>query len=987
MRLKKFSNNFNLIAALLCTFQVSFLGFDTKSLYAENLKPSHLKFFETKIRPVLANHCYKCHSGKAKKLGANLKLDYKDGLIKGGESGSVINLKKPNESLILKALLHTDGLEMPPEEKLSPAIVADFRRWIEIGAPDPRKLNPKEAKNKQSLPWSFNPVKDYPIPKVKNESWPQDSLDHYILARMEKAQLNPTQDASPEVLIRRLYVDLIGLQPSFQEIVKFKTAYLEKGEAALKALVDHLLTSSQFGERWGRHWLDIARYGESNGNDGLGRNPTFPHAWRYRDYVIDAFNRDTPYDRFIKEQIAGDLLPYKTVEERNRNLVGTGFLALGWKPALAMNQNFEMDVVNDQIDTISTAFMGLSVACARCHDHKHDPIPTKDYYSLAGIFKSTQTMWGLAANEKLTAPATPLHKLVDSLDETKNSNTKAITFPGNYEEAIRRLKPAIYSSLKEKPATLITENKVTFSKSEHAVMESGRFRVEREIPRDNYSVSFWFRNDVGNTARPITAYLFSHAKNGDKQQEGDHIGIGGKHDAKHTGKLYFWNGQKHDQLVGSSTILLEGTWNHLVLTRSGEKVRLYLNGVEKPEIEAQFKISAPEGSRIFVGARNDQFSPLKGGLAHLAIFERALNRNECLSLHRASGHKRGTKQVHFAMGARDKAKIEDCKINIDGNSRKLGPSTPRGVLTSLGSFTRPPKMPKTSSGRLELAEWLTHPQHPQTSRVMVNRVWHHLFGQTLVSTVDDFGSYGEKPTHPELLDHLALQFIKNDWSVKLLIRKIVLSRTYRLSSDPLQKKSKVRDTNNIHYSRHLRRRLDAESLRDSILQACSTLNLKPGQESAVAKIDKLINWPPGEAKYLHQPSAHRSVYLCMLRNSPPPELAAFDFPTSVRVHGKREITNQPSQALFLLNNPWLIEQSQHYSRKLAQNVALTEVQKIESIFQAILKRTPQEDEIQEGLALVRAVERELGEADSASIRAWASLIQALLASNEFRYID
>jgi hypothetical protein len=259
--------------------------------------------------------------------------------------------------------------------------------------------------------WAFQPVRTPGSPQVKNREWPRDAIDQFVIARMEGQGLQPVEDARPATLIRRLYYDLIGLAPSIEEVEAFQKEAVVDSRGAVEKLVDNLLASPHFGERWGRHWLDVARFGESNGDDGLGRNASFPHAWRYRDYVIDALNRDVPYDRFITEQIAGDLLSHEDDAQRDRQLVATGFLAIGAKPAKAMNNNFAMDVVDDQINVVSTAVMGLSVACARCHDHEHDPVPTRDYYALAGIFTSTETLWGRAGNEKLTAPATPLHEL------------------------------------------------------------------------------------------------------------------------------------------------------------------------------------------------------------------------------------------------------------------------------------------------------------------------------------------------------------------------------------------------------------------------------------------------------------------------------------------------------------------------------------------------------------------------------------------------
>lgn len=738
-------------------------------------------FFENKIRPVLVKHCYECHSADAEKIGGKLLLDTRGGLLKGGESGTPIVAGQPEESLIVHALRWEHDLEMPPETPLSPAVIQDFIRWVEMGAPDPRSGAVKEVAGKsydQDALWSFQPVSNPEIPPVKAADWALDPLDRFVLAQIEESELAPATDATPEVLIRRLSIDLTGLPPSMPRVQSFVADYRNRGQEAVEQLVDELLGSAHFGERWGRHWLDVARYAESNGNDGLSRNPTFPHAWRYRDYVIAAFNDDTPYDRFLTEQIAGDLLAADSPEERDRNLVATGFLAMAAKPAKAMNTNFDMDVVADQIDVVSTGVMALGVACARCHDHKFDPIPTRDYYALAGLFTNTETMWGLAANEGLTAPKTDLHVL----------------------QAAPKVPP---------PADF----------------------VETVLVPDS------------NTGKPKTP---------------------------------------------------------------------------------------PK-------------SPWAPG-------------------------------TPLAMGVRDRKALTDCKINLKGEASKLGESAPRGFLTACET-SQAMEIPVNESGRLQLAKWLTSGEHPQTARVMANRIWLHLFGEGIVRTPDDFGVYGDRPTHPRLLDHLATRFVADGWSVKQLIRSIVLSRTYQLSSEA-DGKALEADPENRWLARHNRRRLDAESLRDSILKASGQLDSGPGEGSVIRHRDILVNL----AGNLHQPSTHRSIYLCYLRNSPPPELAAFDFPDFVSVKGQRDLSTVPGQALFLFNNPLVIEQAGFLAQQL---LASDETERVRLAYHRSLNRDPNPEELYRALELVRATESELDSAE----KAWASLCQALFASNEFRYID
>ena len=752
---------------------------------AEPLSGGDVAFFENKIRPVLVKHCYECHAADSKDLGGKLRLDDRAAIRKGGASGPALVAGKPSESLIIQALRY-DGIEMPPDEPLPETVINDFVKWVRRGAPDPRadsalaKEDP--ASQRQIDLWSLRPLSEPGVPAVQDLAWPRDALDRFVLARIEAAGLAPTRDADPRVLVRRLYYDLIGLPPTFMQIEDFVAAHRRDGAQAVENLVDDLLARPQFGERWARHWLDVARYAESNGNDGLGRNPTFPHAWRYRDYVIGALNKDTPYDRFLTEQIAGDLLPSDSPREHDRHLVATGFLAMAAKPAKAMNTNFDMDVVADQIDVIGRGILGMSVACARCHDHKFDPIPTRDYYALAGIFTSTETLWGVAANEKLTAPATDLHVL--------EAAAKVLP-PNDFVETV-------------------------------LVLES-------------------------NTGKP--------------------------------------------------------------------------KALPKPP----WPLGTP-----------------------------------------------------LAMGVRDRGKPADCKVNIQGDAKKLGKAVPRGFLgacdnTAADAIAIDPQQ----SGRLQLAQWLTRGDHPLTARVMVNRIWLHLFGEGIVRSPDDFGVYGERPTHPRLLDHLATRFVTDGWSMKKLIRAIVLSRTYQLGSNaaaPLL----AGDAQNLLLARHNRRRLDAESLRDSMLLVSGNLNPQPGDGSVVRHRDILVNL----AGNLHQASNHRSIYLCYLRSSPPPELAAFNLPDFTTVTGQRDVSTVPGQALHLYNNPFVIEQARGFAKVVVQAAADDEA-RVRLAFRRALNREPNSEELQQAIELVESTVSELDSAE----QAWASFCQALLVTNEFRYVD
>ena len=751
-------------------------------------KPSEadLHFFETRIRPVLVAECSTCHADGAEELAGGLRLDHRQGLLAGGQSGTAVVPGDPDASLLMQALRY-DGLEMPPEKPLPAAVVHDFEEWIRRGAADPREPPTDEPLERVAEPlWSLAPLHETEPPAVSRPNWPRDPLDAFVLARLDAEQLAPAADAAPRDLVRRLYVDLHGLPPTATEIEAFTEAYARDADSAVADLVDRLLAAPQFGERWGRHWLDVARYGESNGNDGLSRNPTFPHAWRYRDYVIQAFNDDLPFDRFIAEQIAGDLLPSDSAETRDRRLVATGFLALAAKPAKAMNENFAMDVVADQIDMVGRGLLGLSIGCARCHDHKFDPVSTRDYYAFAGIFESSETMWGAAGHEGLTAPATDLHVLATA------------------------------------PHVLPPEGFV------------------------------------------------------------------------------------------ETVVLLESA-----------------TGLPKKIPDPKWPIGTP-----------------------------------------------------VAMGVRDRGEPADSKINVNGNATKRSDPVRRGFLAAIPAPATPEfAISVRESGRLQLARWLTSTARPTVSRVMVNRIWQHLFGRGLVGTPNDFGTYGERPSHPALLEHLASRFIREGWSVKQLIRAIATSRTYRQTSRDTAERIAV-DPENRLLARHQRRRLDAESLRDAMLAASGQLDRSPGEGSIIRHRDILINL----AGSLHEPSAKRSVYLCYLRGSPPPALAAFDLPEFNEPVGRRDVSTIPGQALHLFNNPFVIEQAEHLAEQIYALAASNE-DRVAQAFVLALGRPPTPQETDQSLALLAALEADLAESEGPHLQAWAGLCQGLLISNEFRYVD
>ncbi len=785
-------------------------------LLSANAAAQEFAFFEAKIRPVLVKHCYECHSVESGKSKGGLMLDTRQGIRGGGETGPAVVPGDAAKSLLLSAIKHSDpDLEMPPKKpKLDAPVIADFETWIKAGAADPRESTAKLAERPPVDVETGRKFWSYQRPvKVAG------NVDSFIEVKLKENKLTPSPEAEPVVLLRRLYFDLIGLPPTPKEV----KAFLDRSPEACKTyeqIVDELLQSPRFGERWGRHWLDVARFAESNGRES---NLTFPHAWRYRDYVIDAVNADVPFDRFITEQIAGDLLPAKDDAERARLLIATGFLAFGAKGLNEMSKaQFAADLADEQLDTVTRAVMASSVACARCHDHKTEPFSMEDYYSLAGIFKSTQTFYGTW------------------IDSENNNGSHLIRLPDLPGQLIpnRPLTAERVKQLKEQRAQLDAEEK---AQNEYAIQA---------------------------------------------KLEGRDI--------------------------------------------SGEYFKMLSNAI-----------------RILW---------TRGGID--GALEKVDDQGRALPL---------------CMGVQE-GKTQDSRLYERGEIAHPAKAVPRGFPRVI-EFSG--KMPKQQSGRLELAQWLTSREHPLTARVMANRVWRHLFGAGIVRTVDNFGFSGERPSHPELLDHLAIRLVDSGWSVKALIREIVLSRTYRQASTH---RADVfdRDPDNRLLWRANKRRLDAEVIRDSMLAVAGVLDPSRRPGSLVAELDgqsvSLIGFNTQLPPDLDG-SKRRSIYLPVLRDNLPDVLEQFDVANPNLVTGDRDVTNVPLQALYLLNSPFVQDQAS----ALAKRVQLS-ADRVQCAFDLCFGRPPDAKEIELAKDFFRGRSTD-------DLKVLAAFCQSLLSSAGFRFAD
>jgi hypothetical protein len=787
--------------------------------FARHPTPEQIAFFEAKIRPVLADNCYECHSATAKKLKGGLLLDSSAGVQEGGFTGAAIRPGDPEASLLIEALRHTnEDIAMPPKKKLPPHVIADFEAWVREGAPDPRATDTVAAvKAKETIDWakarewwSFRPPTSSPLPKVKSTRWPANDIDRFILARIEEARLTPAADADKRTLLRRATFDLTGLPPTPEEMAAFLA---DESPLAFARVVDRLLASPRYGERWGRHWLDVVRYADTAGDNS---DYPIPQMHRYRDWVIAAFNRDLPYDQFVRDQLAGDLRGGDNVEEAHERLVATGYIANARRFGSRVDDYPQHLTIEDTIDNVGRSFLGLTVSCARCHDHKFDPIPTQDYYAIYGIFNSTRYPWpGIELDKKQ-----------------------------------RDFVPLV-------PAAQISEATATIKSRQQE-----QTRLDKEVT----------------------------------------------------------------------------------------KLRDENKDVSDPEAKKALQAKIKEAERT---ANDFAKTPLPFELAY-AVSE-------------------GTS---FA----------DVAVQQKGDPARPGEVVPRRFLTVLGGAALPTGA--KASGRAQLADWILGPENPLPARVMVNRIWQQHFGRGLVSTPNDFGKQGRPPSHPALLDYLAVQFREAGWSVKAMHRLIMLSRTYRLASmrsaDAL-----ARDPSNELLAGFPRRRLDAEAIRDSLLALGGNLDLAGGGAHPFPAQHewKFTQHNPFKAVY---ESNRRSVYLMTQRIQRHPYLAIFDGADPSTSTPARPTSTTPLQALFLLNDPLVHEQASRVADRLVAGER-ADPARIARAYELLFGRPAAKEErvaAEAFLGQARTRLREDGTAvDQLDAEAWRAYVRVLFRLNEFVYLD
>ncbi|MBI5761005.1 MAG: DUF1553 domain-containing protein [Planctomycetales bacterium] len=1109
--------------------------------------PADAEFFEKTVRPLLLAKCVECHSFDKQKGG--LRLDSRDAALRGGDSGAAIEPGKPDDSRLIEAISYRTDLKMPPKSKLSDAEIAHLTDWVKRGAPWPTAKPTSPTKADAGGPlftaeeksfWSFQPVAHADVPVVKQIAWPKLPLDNFILAALEARGLSPASPADKRTLIRRATFDLIGLPPTPDEVQNFLA---DESPDAFAKVVDRLLASQHYGERWGRHWLDVARYGDSN---GLDENLAFANAYRYRDYVIAAFNNDKPFDQFVREQLAGDLLldppspsgrgagGEGSLSTPHDRLTATGFLCIGPK-MLAEDDpvKMQMDIIDEQVDTIGRAFLGLTLGCARCHDHKFDPIPTADYYSLAGIFKGTKTMdnFSVVARWQERPLATPealkkrdehqqriadqkakIGKVVEQanndllrdarqhvgdyllaaedqrrLDEFQNAATqiplgtdpKAAEQPGvvvieaeNYSRGNLVKDSATYGQ-----GIGVIYNKGEFPNfAEYDVMltEAGLHRIElryaaagarpcklivngRLVKADaagkvtgswNPDTQTWFVEAVvplkagpttirlERTTEPIPHFdklLIAPARRTDGQpltllasmltppngtatyepkpdfvrQWVDYLKKDATSPLSPPGRGARGEGRSARSNDDPSPQRGEGAVNRSIFADwhakpddaapvrdlaaryqqkfdVAEKAWQELKATEAGKAATALPDAALEMYRTVLYDPKGPFAvpkSIESNYPAPVVTELAQQRDELKSLEKS------LPVLPETMAVSDQ-KPENLKIHIRGSHLTLGAEVPRQFPRIIAGENQSPLDDK-QSGRLQFADWLASPTHPLTSRVMVNRVWLWHFGEGIVRSPDNFGRLGDRPTHPELLDWLSKKFVESGWSIKSLHRIIMLSGTYQMSSTWNEAAAQADPENRLHWH-HARRRLEIESLRDSLLAISGKLDRTMGGSLLRTANRAYVTSTASVDPVIYQ-THRRSVYLPIVRSALLDVFQVFDFADPNVQTGRRDTTTVAPQALFLMNSPFVSEQTKAFAERLLNDGSLDDVRRVRTAYECLFTRPPTDTEVSRSLSyLDRYTQAETTRqttAADARLRAWQSLCRALLASNEFVFVE
>ena len=1140
------------------------LGISSAESASPTEPPDSREFFEKRIRPVLSDQCFKCHSSTAEKLKGGLMLDTREAMLKGGDTGPAVAPGDLEKSLLIDAIRWKDkDMQMPPKKPLPAEDVAFIEAWIKAGAVWPADAGPKTAakkvfdlqKRKQDH-WCWQPLLESQPPTVKAAGWPANAVDQFVLAKLEEKGLAPAPDADRRTLLRRASFDLTGLPPLPELAEAFAK---DTAPDAFLKVVDSMLASPHFGERWGRHWLDLVRYAETRGHE---YDPEIPNAWQYRDYVIRALNDDLPYNQFAAEHIAGDLLPPRISKKTgaNESILGTGFwfLGEGIHSPVDIRQD-EADRMDNRLDVMGKAFLGLTVGCARCHDHKFDAISQRDYYALQGFLISSG--YRQARFETLE----PHRQVAKQLDQARSSarahilKAEAEALDSGLSHVAELLMGAREAMLDPNAAPLpnaapadsqmlarwVAELIAAKSDARHPLhafakiagdekaddsaefsrilaplladwqqeIESAKLDFPPEQIVADYShagatpwiqdgFSFGLHSQEAGTpifgSTPETP-LAGIVVRGAAMHDPAWKGLAVKNGERDYGKLGSWERAEQtlrtpDVTLASKSLwyLVRGAGRAYAATNSHELVHGPLHGATLKEWKAvgerwhwvEQPLTDYKGHRLHV-----ECSPVDGGELDIAMVvqadekpplpeapnalllaafqDEAVNTPAALAqaIQRAFSHaceKMDLDELsargagHLAAGAGDQltsvgarklaaeltegtieladwmvrrldlfatpgsparkqlletaepllarqneiisrirpdsqtapAMFDGSGVNefvlVRGQSKTPGALVPRRFLEAIAGPEQPEI--KEGSGRLELAREIVDPSNPLFARVMVNRVWHHLFGRGIVPTVDNFGVLGQTPSHRELLDYLTARFIhEQGWSIKKLIREIVLSRTYQMSSQPADSAAEQADPDNVLLHRMNVRRLEGEAIRDAILTVSGRLNPKLGGPSVPVHLTEFMD---GRGRPKSGPldgAGRRSIYTAVRRNFLPPMMLAFDTPIPFNCMGRRNISNVPAQALILMNDPFVVEQAKVWARTLSSGASIR--QRVERMYLAAFSRPPTDSEYSDADTFIHEQSALYGGSEAAEGHAWADLAHVLLNVKEFIYLN
>ena len=960
------------IGCLLAVLGLTVLG--TTSAADEIARDAGEAFFERRIRPALIEHCLDCHSDETEVSGG-LSLDSRQGWSSGGDLGPAVVPGDTENSLLMRAIRYDDpNLQMPPDGKLDDETIAAFERWVAGGAVDPRVATGSDPKPQTGLPveraeehWAYRPVvksanRDSPANTTEADTArdePGSIVDTFLDQRLAEVGLSAADRASRRALVRRLTFDLTGLSPTPQQIRSFVH---DDSPHAYRRLVDRLLASHHFGEHFARRWMDVARYAESVTLRGL----VIPQAWRYRDYLVMAYAEDRPFDRMIREQIAGDLLPRADVRERQWSSIATGFLAMG-------NSNLEdqdktkldFDHIDEQLETIGRAFLGQTIGCARCHDHKFDPIPTADYYAMAGILRSTTGMehsnvsrWierDLPLSDDETRRYEQLSRDRRRVEAELKELEAADGGPTGRRVAMKELRGVV---IDDDEAKLVGEWS-TSSSVPHFVGDGYRHDGNRD--QGEKTATFEPKSLKAGRHRVRIAYTANPNRASNVQvqvfsaNESVTLRVNQRKRPREDG-LWHTLGEFPFEEEGQAYVMVsnEGANGHVV-------------------IDAVQFVPADEVTRATAEAPDDE-----------ALAERAKRLAELKRQQREIEAELNDRPEFLTVVEADP--MDEIEIRIRGNVHSLGEPVSRGFLSAV-----PPaeelsdRIPPDQSGRVELAEWIADPRNPLTARVYANRVWSWLMGDGLVATENNFGTTGAAPTHPELLDRLAVELTENGWSTKQLVRTIVSSEAYRRRIVVGDHPGRAIDPDNrLRWSAHLKR-IPVEAMRDAMLCVSGELDRRVGGS-------QIHPGTGSDYRYRHQ-AGRRSLYDPVFRNSLPPLFEVFDFAdTSVSV-GSRNRSTVPTQSLALMNHPWVIERARAAAELWQPRFDSADKGPLTELYEAAVGRPPTQEELEISLEYLHGSthgdaangdSNRVGSIDRARLE---GLIQTLFASPDFRFLD